>query len=282
MGQAQPAIESCGHIRYSRSMTFSVSRYCGVALLFAGLILAGCLPAPQSQSDEEKEPHFLEGRSRVNTMDYPGAIESFEKALDANPQSASAHFELGWLFDRKEPDAAAAIYHYAKYLTLRPGADNGENVKERIVACKQELARAVSLGPITEKQQRDLEKLADENRQLTEQNKQMTEELAKWRAYYTGRPIPQTNSPPHTSVSSRSLPSALLAQPAPADGTSSNGAALGRSGQTASPARTHVIKSGETLTMVARKYGVKMDALMSANSRVDPRRLRPGQTLNIP
>src|SRR5690348_5687004 len=118
-------------------MSFSVNRFCGVALLLAGLALGGCLPSPQSQSDEEKELHFLEGRSRVNTMDYPGAIESFEKALEANPQSAAAHFELGWLFDRKEPDPAAAIYHYAKYLTLRPGADNMETVKERILACKQ-------------------------------------------------------------------------------------------------------------------------------------------------
>jgi hypothetical protein len=30
-------------------------------------------------------------------MDYRGAIECFDEALVANPHSASAHFELGWL-----------------------------------------------------------------------------------------------------------------------------------------------------------------------------------------
>ena len=34
--------------------------------------------------------------------------------------------------------------------------------------------------------------------------------------------------------------------------------------------------------MIARKYGVKVEALMAANPGLDPRRLRVGQTLTIP
>lgn len=34
--------------------------------------------------------------------------------------------------------------------------------------------------------------------------------------------------------------------------------------------------------MIARKYGVKVEALMAANPGLDPRRLRVGQTLAIP
>ena len=41
-------------------------------------------------------------------MDYKGAIESFSKALEVNPRSAKAHFELGWLYEEKDPDPAAA------------------------------------------------------------------------------------------------------------------------------------------------------------------------------
>ena len=40
--------------------------------------------------DEEKESHFVVGRSRVNALDYHGAIESFTEALEANPRSAAA------------------------------------------------------------------------------------------------------------------------------------------------------------------------------------------------
>jgi tetratricopeptide (TPR) repeat protein len=132
------------------------------------LLLGGCLPTTHSQLDEEKEYHFLAGKSRINGMDYQGAIESFQKALENNPHSASAHFELGWLYDQKESDPAAAIYHYERYLKLRKNADNAEMVRTRILACKQELARTVSLGPVTQTLQRTLEQLAEENRVLKE------------------------------------------------------------------------------------------------------------------
>src|SRR5438270_10830728 len=141
-----------------------------IALLaFACLLQSGCLPSGQGQLDEQKEPHFLAGKSRVNAMDYKGAIESFERALEVNPKSASAHFELGWLADQKEPDPACAIYHYDHYLKLRPNAENAETIRTRILACKQELARTVPLGPLTQTMQKEWEKVAEQNKHLREE-----------------------------------------------------------------------------------------------------------------
>jgi membrane-bound lytic murein transglycosylase D len=55
------------------------------------------------------------------------------------------------------------------------------------------------------------------------------------------------------------------------------------SGSAATPAvRTHRVRSGETLTHIARRYGVSVAVIRSANGNVDPRRLRAGQTLRIP
>src|SRR5436190_13628011 len=167
-------------------MTFSASLVRSAFVLLAGLALSGCLPGPQSQSDEEREPHFLAGKTRVSSLDYKGALDSFEKALEVNPQSASAHFELACLFDRKESDPAAAIYHYEHYLKLRPNADNVDLVKQHILTCKQELARTVSLGPVTEKVQRELERLTEENKRLAEDNKRLHEELDKQSATARG------------------------------------------------------------------------------------------------
>ena len=164
---------------------FRLSPYRTSLLLCIGLFLAGCFQSPQSQLDEERESHFQAGKSRVNAMDYQGAIQSFEKALEVNPRSASAHFELGWLFDQKEPDPNAAIYHYQKYLTLRPKADNAEIVRQHILACKQELARTVSLAPVTEKQQRDLERLAEENKRLEGEIQRLRDIIRQWQAYYS-------------------------------------------------------------------------------------------------
>src|SRR2546423_6146764 len=46
--------------------------------------------------------------------------------------------------------------------------------------------------------------------------------------------------------------------------------------------RTYVVKPGETMAEVARRTGVSLPKLQAANPTIEPRRLKPGQTLNIP
>ena len=249
-------------------------------LLLGGAgFLAGCLPSAQSQLDEEREYHFLAGKSRVNAMDYVAAIECFEKALEANPRSAAAHFELGWLFDQKETDPAAAIYHYGAYLKLRPNADNLEMVRTRMLACKQELARTVSLGPVTQTLQREFE-------QLTEENKRLRQEAEQWHAAYNalaGARATTTNAsptPPPQAAPAGATRSgvtiAVMSDP------SRSPVAPGAAAPAPTTGRTHTVKAGETAFVIARKYGVKLETLLAANPRVEPRRLRVGQTLAIP
>jgi tetratricopeptide (TPR) repeat protein len=286
-------------------MKFLVSLLRCLPLLLLGLFLGGCQPQGQSQIDEEKEPHFLAGKNRLNTMDFPAAVESFERALTFNPKSAAAHFELGWLFDQKVPDPAAAIYHYEHYLRLQPNAERAEWVKQHILACKQELARTVSLGPVTEKQQRDLEKLAEDNKRLTEENRRLNDEVAKWRTYAATLPRPQTNPPARITQPNLINPQGASLHPAPGAaaprvqtstllgqdprqpggvnrGPAGPGGAPPPKGAPAAPMRTHVIKARETLASVARQYGVKLEALSAANPKATPRHLRPGQTLKVP
>ena len=222
--------------------------------------------------DEEKEPHFLEGKSRVSSMDYKAAIESFEEALEVNPHSASAHFELACLLADKEPDPAAAIYHYQSYLKLRPTADNSDIVKQRIYVLKQDLAKAVMPPSATPAMQREFEKLADENRQLRDQ-------LEKWKAAYAARtsappPVPapppmNPNPTPLTGATTSTPTSRPVPAPAPAPAP-------------ASAARTYKVQPGDTPASIARKYSVKLDALLAANPGLEPRRMKVGQVLNIP
>jgi peptidoglycan endopeptidase LytF len=47
-------------------------------------------------------------------------------------------------------------------------------------------------------------------------------------------------------------------------------------------AHTYVVQSRDTLASISRKYNVKLDSLALANPAVDARKLRVGQTLNIP
>ena len=256
-------------------MKFSVGLSRSAILVLAGLALSGCLRSAPSQLDEEKESHFLLGRSRVSAMDYPGAIESFGKALEVNPRSGAAHFELACLFEKREADPAAAIYHYQQYLKLRPKADNAETVNQHVLALKQELAKTVSLGPVTERQQREFERLAEENRRLNE-------EVEKWHTYAI-RLQALTNQTVTASPAPRLVKPVTSGQ---AQASGSTPPAFARTGPPltapAATQRTHTVKAGETAARIARQYGVRVDTLLAANPRIEPRRLHVGQTLNIP
>ena len=193
-------------------------------VLCAGL--TGCVDSSRSQVEEEKESHYLDGKSCLNSMDYRGAIKEFEKALKLNPESASAHFQLGCLYEEKEPDPAAAIYHYQQFLKLRPNSDNAEWIQQRIANCKQDLAKSVLL-PMTPGVQHQLEQLAEEKKRLQE-------ELDRWKSAYVGVRPAQSNLPNPTPPRNQSQASVSLA---------ANSASHEASGDRS--ARTHTVQSGE-------------------------------------
>jgi len=263
---------------------------CALLLLLCALV-NGCEPGSQGQLDEEKEPHFIEGKRALTTMDPKGAIEEFEKAAEANPRNASAHLELGLLYERQdlEPDPAAAIYHYQQYLKLRPNSDKAEAVQGHVMNCKQDLAKAVLPLPSSPSVQRDLEQLI-----LT--NKQLRAEVEQWRAWYAAQ---QTNrqAPAVTQVVQQSsqtntqtvqVVETHVQQPARTNAVSNVQAGNSRTqphGGIYSPNKvrtTYVVQQRDTFASISRKFNVKLESLAAANPGIDPRKIHPGQTVNIP
>lgn len=243
--------------------------------MLAGLLFCGCQPVGSSATDEEKEPQFLIGRSRVNAMNFNGAIEAFEQALQMNPHSAAAHFELGWLYAEKEADPAAAIYHYQKYLQLRPTADNAETIQSHILRLKQELAKAALPIPPSTEIQRQLEYLTAENRRLQSEVDQLQKAMAQSQAASFGRamppPAPQRNrTTPSTATNATMQVTANLTSRNPAVTT-----------EIASQ-RSHKVQAGETPASIARRYNLSVDSLLSANPGLNPRRIQVGQILKLP
>jgi tetratricopeptide (TPR) repeat protein len=123
-----------------------------------GVALGGCAPSDQ---DEEKEPHYVLGQSKINEMDYQGAVDAFEESLEVNPHSAAAHYQLAMLYENQESDPAAAIYHYEQYLKFDPTAENADIIRQHIAACKQQLAADVLPLPSAPEAQEQLEKLVE-------------------------------------------------------------------------------------------------------------------------
>lgn len=249
-----------------------------LALAAVCMVAAGCSPPSQTAQDEQKEPHFLEGRSRAAALDYKGAIEAYERALLANPHSASAHFELGLLCDQNELDYAAAIYHYQKFLKLRPDSDYAERARVRISACKMELAKSVAVGPVTLPIQRDFDRISKENGTLREELENCRKALAI---------ASQPQSPPSTLSQIASRPSSgspnFQSNPSQAAMLASANSRTTRVPPvTTAQARIHIVAPGETPAVIARKYGVRVESLMAANPGLDARRLQIGKSLNLP
>lgn len=246
-----------------------------VLAVLAGLLLCGCQPVGSGATDEEKEPQFLIGRSRVNAMNFKGAIEAFEQALQMNPHSGAAHFELGWLYAEKESDPAAAIYHYQKYLQLRPAADNAETIQSHILRLKQELAKAALPIPPSTEIQRQLEYLTAENRRLQGEVDQLQKAVMQSQAVSAGRPMPVTPLPRgRTSPATTPNPVTQLAVSTPLRSDSGRAEAIAQ--------RSHKVQAGETPASIARRYNLSVDTLLSANPGVNPRRIQVGQILNLP
>lgn len=304
-------------------MSFPRAGRLGFALLLL-VSVAGCFFDPSGPHEEQKEPHFLTGKSRVAAYDYVGAAQAFQRALEANPQSGSAHLELGLLLSDKESvlDYAGAIYHLQNYLRLQTNAHNADMIRERIAVCKQGLAREVPLGPVTQQVQREIMKLTSENARLTNEVTVLRQQLDQMRLYFAQRAAAPTNPAPEPPVSlppgmgaSRQPPSAnppananpgatqavaRIQAPPPATnrpsgsltgpaarviGTNTvarNPVPGGAKRQDPAAPRTYTVRAGDTPSAIAKRYGVKLSELLAANPGLNPSRMRPNQTLNIP
>ncbi len=248
--------------------------------------LSGCLP-DQGQSDEEKEPHFVLGQSRVNAMDYQGAVEAFEESLEVNPHSAQAHYQLAMLFDTRVSDPAAAIYHYEQYLKFDPNAANASIVQQRIEACKQQLAADVLALPSSSATQQQLEKLIEQNRQLQD-------EVDKWQAYYQAQQAQQAQqaalsnqqnmaNAAQTPVATQPVQTTQPVQEQqPVVETHRTESTGVQSTEPGSGSRSHMVAAGETSAAIARRYGIRLSELQAANPGVNLSRIRVGEVLKIP
>jgi len=267
-------------------MTLANAAWRWATLVLFCVCWTGCSPFGESAREEEKNPDYLTGKNRATALDHQGAIDAFEKALAANPRGAAAHLELGLIYHQHlTTNWARAIYHFEKYLELRPKANNADLIRQRIAQCKLELAKEVPFAAVNQQMQRELEKmdrLARENAELRQQLEQLKTQSAQ-RPGSAGAVTALNQTGP---TGSRALvqaaapnPGSQFAQAAERTASLDPARDIARASATT---KTHVVKSGEWPSSIARNYGIRVADLLSANPGVDPRRLRPGQPLVIP
>ncbi|HNQ88519.1 MAG TPA: LysM peptidoglycan-binding domain-containing protein [Verrucomicrobiota bacterium] len=265
----------------------------GVTLALIGL--AGCTPLTDPGA-EEKNPLIGDARAKKAAYNYAGAIESLEKALEGNPRLALAHWELGLIHYQNGGDPAAAIYHLEKLLRLRPDWRQADTARQLINASKVELAKSVPLGPQTPAVQQQIDKLTAKVHELANQGAQLeariqalhlhNQQLALENAQLKDRlriaVAAPTNPPPSLPLQGGSAASASSAGAlAPSTPSRTNDPAPRAVGPPTAP-RTHTVRAGDTLSRIARRYGVSLRDLISANPGVRPERLKIGEPLRLP
>lgn len=268
-------------------MMFPLGRglgWCGLLLLFA----AGCIPTRDASQDEQREPHFLHGQELRKAGEFKNAAAAFEKALEANPRSAFAHFELGLLYEQPLNDPATAVYHFERFLKMRPASDRAEIVRQRASNCKMELAKLFLIAPGAPSVQKELDKLKTEVERLGLENHQLRRQVEVLSAQAPAR----GSNAPAPALASVSAPAKTIPPPVPRGPLAANAALLPPAAPPApaeppktvkaAPSRTHVVKSGDTPATIARQHNVKLEALQAVNPGLDPKRLKIGQSLTVP
>jgi LysM repeat protein len=284
--------------------------------------LVGCSQFKRGGVAEDKDPHVLEAQRRAAGYDWSGAVDSYERALQSNPNNSLAHFELALLWDRQLNDPAAAIYHYQKHLTLNTNSSQAGFARGQIDHLKRELARTHSYAVINRDVQQHIERLTSTNKAYEKMIEELEAKLARGPQYITNYvtnflKFPEFEQGPRTLTKSTTIvqapeqpqtriaedPPVIQERPRPdpvrvAANSDENGGREKRDPPRQIPPRTkvepkkpaqkqsakvrsHKVKPGETMQVVARQYKITVAKLRAANPGMG-NGTRAGQVLNIP
>ena len=225
---------------------------------FAAASMTGCSPGAASQdSRDERDPYLKRALVRKNMDDIDGAIDLLNKALVRKPDLARAHLELGLLYDTHKQDYIRAIYHYERYLELRPDAEKKKLIEDLIRQARLSFAASLPDQPPGA-----IEQIAMLKREISALKGQIASQNAGAGPAAAAKPVP---------ASATNAPVLIPPKPAPAQAA----------------VQTYVVQSRDTLSSIAGKMyndPGKWKTIYDANRNTlsSPQSVRPGQTLIIP
>ncbi len=187
--------------------------------------------------------------SKTAQGDYLRAINLYESVLDGTPETAEIHYKLGLLYDDKLNDPVNALHHFKRYIAMRPDGSRASEVKQFIK--RDETALLTSLSGDSLVTQAEAARLRNENLNL---RKQLEARGGAMR---------------------------------PRDDATKPRAAAGDPKADAHEKQSYVVKKGDTLASISRKFyhsPSHWKKILDANSGnlESPTKLSPGMTLTIP
>ena len=246
---------------------------CGRTKLFLlGIGLAvfifPCGGCRQKTSDldakEERLPVMEEAKRRERSDDIDGAIELYQEVLDERPRLAKAHLQLGLLTDQYKKDYIGAIYHYQRYLELRPDTEKRPFIEELVRLAR--LSFATSIPDHPSDAIRELARMREEVETL-----EVALEAARKRIFGLNQTLSEMKR--RGAIAERLPDSTVL------------GVSEGQ--PRVSQPRTYTVQRGDTLSKIAKKSyqdSSKWKMIYDANRDVmeGPGDLQVGQQLVLP
>lgn len=252
-------------------------------ILFAG----GCDVGSGQVVREEDESHFVRGKEELKRGNYDEALNAFLKVTEKRRDAAESHLDIGLIYLKHLNDPIQAIYHFRKFLELKPDAKESQRVRQCIDTAQKTFAATLPGNPYDVNLQ-NLE-MEEALRAVKAENLELKQQLAN--ALNKISVLEATQSV--TVASNRPAVPAPQPQAGQAVRPVSPQQPVQdrRAAQTPAVARdipqSYVVQKGDTLSSISRKiYGssARWKDIYNANrdSMSSPTALKPGQTLKLP
>jgi tetratricopeptide (TPR) repeat protein len=228
----------------------------------------GCRRSVAVQDAEERDrPALQKARGAWRQNDADRAIQLYRDILDEEPRLALAHMDYALILHDAKKDYLGAIYHYRRYLELRPQSEKLAIIQNRLRLAQQLFAaQAIPQDP----QMADKVRLAQENESLRGEVARLKQDLEAATRLAASPVVSHAETGRAFSVT----------QPV------SEGVAV-KPPSVSQPPRTYKVRAGDTLSSIATEFyndRTRWTRIAEANRRTlgGSTNLKPGQVLTIP
>jgi len=255
-------------------------------LAFAALALAvpltGCEEAKVvglGPVDETKDANFEEGRKLAQEGKAREGLAMFTKVILSRAEAPESHMEAGLLcLDAQVKDPLLAIFHFRRYLALRPDSIHSRVAQDRIRFAEKEFLKAL---PSFNAEDSRVASLQGQLALVRAENDRLKLKVGAAIAPVTA---PVADAPEDTASA---VPPTLSPTARPEVDPVAAATRQAKSGKPAGVRRTHVIAKGDSLAAISRKYygtSARWKDILNANSAAmkNERDLKVGREIVIP
>ncbi len=274
----------------------AVALFAAVVAVLYILSAGGCDFGKEAVVKETNETHFVRGQDELRRGNVSEAMSAFLKVVEKRKDAPESHFELGRIYLDNMNDPIQAIYHFKKFLELKPNSQVSPMVRQMIDTAQKKFAASLPESPFENNVRRMeleelLQKVQKENLELKQKLDAAIRQVDRLKSTQRVSVSPTRSESEQRArqVESRTVPS--NAQQRDTTARRSQDASSSTTNSTPQVTRdipaTYTVQAGDTLSNISRKvYGTKnrWREIYRANRdrMATPESLKPGQVLRIP